>query len=172
MGKSSGNPQGRGRRGAGAAGSGQAGGSSTGPDTGPGFFGGARRAAGGGPGDGAGGGRYRRAVLETSILASLAETTTHGYDLVEQIGGLASDLVCIDPGSMYRLLRELEEQGLVSSTWQTPEAGPSRRVYVITQMGIEALEVAAAALAARASAMQRLAGHAVKAAAKARADTP
>lgn len=147
MGKSSGNPQGRGRRGT-------------------------RRAAGGGPGGGAGGGRYRRAVLETSILASLAETTTHGYDLVEQIGGLASDLVCIDPGSMYRLLRELEEQGLVSSTWQTPEAGPSRRVYVITQAGIEALEMAAASLAARASAMQRLADHAAKAAAKARADNP
>jgi DNA-binding PadR family transcriptional regulator len=103
-------------------------------------------------------------VLETSILASLAESTTHGYDLVEQIDTLAADLVCIDAGSMYRLLRELEEQGLVSSTWQTAESGPSRRVYVITDQGIEALELMAKALAVRATAMQRLADYAARAA--------
>lgn len=121
---------------------------------------------------GAGGGRYRRAVLETSILASLAESTTHGYDLVEQIDGLASDLVCIDPGSMYRMLRDLEEQGLVTSSWQTPESGPPRRVYVITERGIEALELMATSLALWASAMQRLAAHATQAAAKIREDPP
>lgn len=107
-------------------------------------------------------------MLETAILASLAESTTHGYDLVEQIDALAADLVCIDPGSMYRLLREFEELALVSSSWQTPEAGPPRRVYVITEQGIEALELAARSLALRASAMKRLADHANQAAAKAR----
>jgi len=134
---------------------------------GPGFCGGQTGAAGPGPGA-AGGGRYRRAVLETSILASLAESTTHGYDLVEQIDALAADLVCIDAGSMYRLLRELEEQGLVSSSWQTPESGPPRRVYVITEQGIEALELMAKSLAMRAAAMQRLADHAAEAAARCR----
>lgn len=117
---------------------------------------------------GPGGGRYRRAVLETSILASLAESTTHGYDLVEQIDELAADLVCIDPGSMYRLLRGLEEQGLVSSSWQTPEAGPSRRVYVITDQGVEALDIMAKSLSMRAAGLQRLADHATQAAARAR----
>ena len=125
-----------------------------------------------GPGEGGpGGGRYRRSVLETSILASLAESTTHGYDLVEQIHALAADLVCIDPGSMYRLLRSLEEQGLVSSSWQTPEAGPSRRVYVITEQGIEALELMAESLHQRAAAMRRLADHAMQAVAKVRGES-
>ncbi|MFH0915869.1 MAG: PadR family transcriptional regulator [bacterium] len=133
-------PRGRGRRGAGPA-------------------------ACGGPG---GGGRYRRSVLEVAILASLAETTTHGYDLVERIEALAGDQVCIDPGSMYRLLRALEEQGLVTSSWQTQEAGPSRRVYVILPRGIDALEQLAASLSQRAAAMQLLADHAAHAAAKAR----
>ena len=120
---------------------------------------------------GPGGGRYRRAVLETSILASLAESTTHGYDLVEQIDELAADLVCIDPGSMYRLLRGLEEQGLVSSSWQTPEAGPSRRVYVITEQGVEALELMAKSLSMRAAGLRRLADHATRAATRARGGT-
>jgi len=110
-------------------------------------------------------------VLETSILASLAESTTHGYDLVEQIHALAADLVCIDPGSMYRLLRSLEEQGLVSSSWQTPEAGPSRRVYVITEQGIEALQLMAESLHQRAAAMRRLADHAMQAVAKVRGES-
>ena len=134
-------PRGRGRRGAG-----------------PG------RCGGPGPGGGGpGGGRYRRSVLEAAILASLAESTSHGYNLVDQIEALTSDLVCNDAGSMYRLLRAMEEDGLVSSSWQTPEAGPSRRVYVITERGIEALELMARSLAQRADSMQRLADHATQA---------
>ncbi len=106
-------------------------------------------------------------MLEAAILASIAESTTHGYDLVQQITTLAADLVCIDPGSMYRLLRELEEQGLVASSWQTPESGPSRRVYAITTQGVEALELMATSLSLRATSMQRLADHAAQAAVKA-----
>ena len=141
-----GGPRGRGRRGAGFGGGG----------------------CGPGP-EGAGGGRYRRSVLEAALLSSIAESTSHGYELVEQIETLAAELVCIDPGSMYRFLRGMEEQGLVTSTWQTPEAGPSRRVYQITDEGIEALELMAGSLAQRAAATKRLAEHAVRAVAQARA---
>ena len=120
----------------------------------------------GGPGGrGPGGGRYRRSVLEAAILASLAGSTSHGYNLVDQIEALTSDLVCNDAGSMYRLLRAMEEDGMVSSSWQTPDAGPSRRVYVITEQGIEALELMATSLSQRAASMQRLADHAAQAAA-------
>jgi PadR family transcriptional regulator, regulatory protein PadR len=127
-------------------------------------------AGGCGPGgEGAGGGRYRRSVLEAALLSSIAQSTSHGYELVEQIERLAAELVCIDAGSMYRFLRGMEEQGLVSSTWQTPETGPSRRVYQITDEGIEALELMAEALSQRAAATLRLAQHATQAVAQARA---
>ncbi len=118
-----------------------------------------------------GGGRYRRSVLEVATLAIIAESTTHGYELVEQIERLAGSLVCIDPGSMYRLLRAMEEQGFVSSSWQTPEAGPSRRVYEITETGLEALDIMTNSLSQRATAMQQLADHATQAAARARKAT-
>jgi DNA-binding PadR family transcriptional regulator len=108
-------------------------------------------------------------VLEVAILSSLAEATSHGYDLVDQIEALASDLVCIDAGSMYRLLRGMEEDGLVSSSWQTAESGPSRRVYVITARGLEALELMAHSLSQRARSMRQLADHARQAIAKAQA---
>ena len=115
-----------------------------------------------------GGGRYRRSVLEVAILASLAESTSHGYNLVAQIEALTSDLVCNDPGSMYRLLRAMEEDGLVSSSWQAADAGPSRRVYSITERGVEALELMARSLAQRAVSMQQLADHAAQAVASSR----
>ncbi len=150
-------PRGRGRRGAGAGACGGPAGGASG--------------AGFGAGMGAGGGRYRRSVLETAILASLAESTSHGYDLVDQIDSLASDLVCVDAGSMYRMLRGMEEEGLVTSSWETPDSGPSRRVYVINERGLEALEMMAHSLSTRAASMEQLAKHARQAAAKARTDT-
>lgn len=152
-----GGPRGRERRGAGQGRCGSPGG---GPGSG----------AGAGLGAGGGGGRYRRSVLEVAILSSLAESTSHGYDLVDQIAALASDLVCIDAGSMYRLLRGMEEEGLVSSSWQTPESGPSRRVYVITERGLEALEIMARSLSQRAASMEQLADHARQAVARSQAE--
>jgi PadR family transcriptional regulator PadR len=119
-----------------------------------------------------GGGRYRRSILEVAILATLAETTSHGYDLVDHLEALAADLVCVDAGSMYRLLRAMEEDGLVTSSWQTPESGPSRRMYVITDRGREVLELMAHALAQRAAAMQELADHAKTVARKSQAPAP
>ncbi len=101
-------------------------------------------------------------MLEVAILSSLAEADSHGYDLVEQIESLASNLVCVDSGTMYRMLREMEQQRLVTSSWQTPEAGPSRRVYAVTDEGIEALHLMAKSLAQRASIMKRLADGAVR----------
>ncbi len=135
------------------------GGRQVGPGTCPG-------PGGGIPGGGPGGGRYRRSVLEAAVLSSLAGSDTHGYDLVEQISSLASDLVCVDSGTMYRMLRGMEHEGLVTSSWQTPEAGPSRRVYAITHEGISALEAMAESLSRRAAALQQLADTATQVATK------
>lgn len=101
-------------------------------------------------------------MLEVAILTSLADADVHGYDLIERIGSLVGDLVCVDSGTMYRMLRAMEHGGLVNSTWQAAESGPSRRVYAITPRGIDALQAMAASLSQRAAAMEKLAARAVK----------
>jgi len=111
----------------------------------------------GGPGGGTGGGGFRRAVLEVAILASLADSDLHGYELVERIAALAGGLVCVDSGTMYRMLRAMEQEGFVTSSWQTAESGPSRRVYTITTHGLDVLAAMAAALSARAASLEGLA---------------
>ncbi|MCE5252875.1 MAG: PadR family transcriptional regulator [Actinomycetia bacterium] len=97
-----------------------------------------------------------------AILSSLADSDSHGYELFDQIESLAGSLVCVDSGTMYRMLREMEQAGLVASSWQTPEAGPSRRVYAVTPEGLEALDLMARSLAQRAAVMQRLADGAAR----------
>jgi PadR family transcriptional regulator PadR len=41
---------------------------------------------------------------------------------------------------LYRTLRQFEEDGLVTSSWDTDGHGPARRVYQITDAGREYLE--------------------------------
>ena len=42
---------------------------------------------------------------------------------------------------IYRHLRQLEEDGLVSSEWETEGTGPAKRVYSLTIEGKEVLAV-------------------------------
>jgi PadR family transcriptional regulator, regulatory protein PadR len=126
-----GRSQGRGRPGSGACGGGEA-------------------------GEGGGSGRQRRAILETAILLSLLSDESHGYRLVEQIDSLVSGAVCVDPGTVYRLLRGLEDAGCVESSWENAAAGPSRRTYRITAGGQELLADTAVFLENRARAMLSL----------------
>jgi len=77
--------------------------------------------------------------LEPWLLLLLAEGPAHGYDLIDRLHALraAPDA---DRGHLYRTLRRLEEQGLVTSEWQTPQAGPARHVYTLTPAGLHALD--------------------------------
>jgi len=77
--------------------------------------------------------------LEPWLLLLLAESPAHGYDLGERLHVLpaAPDA---DRGHLYRTLRRLEEQGLVTSEWQTQQAGPARHTYTLTPQGLRALD--------------------------------
>lgn len=86
-----------------------------------------------------------RNYLRPCLLLLLAEGTSHGYELLDQIGALGMDRV--DPGGLYRCLRAMDEEGLVRSAWEPSSAGPARRTYELTDEGREWLHVAAGSLA-------------------------
>ncbi|MGQ0744495.1 MAG: PadR family transcriptional regulator [Acidimicrobiales bacterium] len=85
-----------------------------------------------------------RNYLRASLLLLLAESSAHGYDLLEQIGALG--LRTVDPGGLYRALRVMEQDGLVRSWWEHSSAGPARRSYQLTDEGNEWLHAWAGAL--------------------------
>jgi poly-beta-hydroxybutyrate-responsive repressor len=64
----------------------------------------------------------------------LQEQRSHGYDLLERLEEFGFEE--INPGTMYRTLRQMEKEGLCESVWDTSaSSGPARRVYLVTDAG-------------------------------------
>jgi poly-beta-hydroxybutyrate-responsive repressor len=82
-------------------------------------------------------GRIERFV-EPALLLLLAERPAHGYELVEPVAELLPG-ERIDMGNLYRVLRALEDDGLVRSEWDAAAPGPARRRYELTPQGRELL---------------------------------
>lgn len=77
----------------------------------------------------------RRGTLTLAVLSQL-RTPQYGYSLVQL---LEKSNVVIDQSTLYPLLRRLEKQELVVSSWDTSESRP-RKYYVLSEYGIEIFE--------------------------------
>ncbi len=73
--------------------------------------------------------------VEPCLLLLLRERPMHGYDLLEHCPELAAGERGVDLGNLYRILRGLEEEGIVTSEWQADAPGPAKRVYRLTDAG-------------------------------------
>ncbi|HZS29677.1 MAG TPA: helix-turn-helix transcriptional regulator [Gaiellaceae bacterium] len=82
---------------------------------------------------------------EPALLLLLRERPAHGYDLLERLPELTGE-PRVEMGNLYRLLRALEEEGLVSSEWDGSSPGPAKRSYTITPAGSRLLDQWAEAL--------------------------
>jgi len=69
------------------------------------------------------------------LLLLLHRGSSHGYSLQEELKEFGFEEAPIDPSMVYRALREMEAQGLVTSDWDTEGSGPPRRVYRLTALG-------------------------------------
>ncbi|CAN5679048.1 hypothetical protein BH20ACT1_BH20ACT1_03060 [soil metagenome] len=87
-----------------------------------------------------------RSLLRPAILLLLREQESHGYELMSRLAELGVE-VPPTTGGLYRSLRTMAEEGLVTSYWSTPERGPARRVYAISETGEQHLEMSMPALA-------------------------
>src|SRR5512139_2546529 len=72
----------------------------------------------------------RRGVIVLAVL-SQCNQEQYGYSLMKS---LAEKGLEIDQGTLYPLLRRLETQGLLSSSWRLEDARP-RRYYRISTEG-------------------------------------
>ena len=77
----------------------------------------------------------RRGLLTLAVLAACGEPQ-YGYALKQSLSqrGLG-----INEGTLYPLLRRLEEQGLLTSQWQLADESHPRRYHVISPPGQAAL---------------------------------
>jgi poly-beta-hydroxybutyrate-responsive repressor len=84
--------------------------------------------------------------VEPSLLLLLRERSMHGYELLERLPGLAGEDARVDAGNLYRVLRALEEEGIVTSEWSASLPGPAKRTYELTADGRRLLDLWAEAL--------------------------
>ncbi len=81
-------------------------------------------------------GRNLDKLVQPAILAVLAREDAHGYALVQRLAempifrGRKPDAT-----GVYRFLRQMEDRALVTSTWDTSETGPAKRLYSLTMAG-------------------------------------
>ncbi len=87
-------------------------------------------------------GRFGRGAA-AFVLLILAQGPSYGYDIRRQLEAFAFARATSDPGALYRLLRDLEADGSITSEWSTGGTGPARRYYALTEQG--RVDLAAAA---------------------------
>lgn len=76
---------------------------------------------------------HPRSWVQPFLLLSLDQWQSHGYELIRRLTFFGFEAV--DPGSVYRTLRQLERDGLLESDWDTASGGPARRRYSLTDAG-------------------------------------
>lgn len=80
------------------------------------------------------------------LLLALSEEERHGYALAREIADRTDGLIALEPGNLYRIIRRLEDEGLVAPSVRRPAddgEDERRRYYRLTALGaqVAALEV-------------------------------
>lgn len=79
-------------------------------------------------------------MLAIVVLSSLEEAPTHAYELKKHLAMGIGRFMRVTDGTLYPLLRDLEEAGSIASHAEAAEHGrPDRVVYAITDAGREDL---------------------------------
>jgi DNA-binding PadR family transcriptional regulator len=80
-------------------------------------------------------------LVQPAIMAILARGTLHGYLVLRELAALEM-FKCQPPDAagVYRVLRAMEADGLLSSQWDLVESGPARRRFTLTSSGRDCLD--------------------------------
>lgn len=88
-------------------------------------------------------------LTQPAILLLLVTSRSHGYEIIQKL----NQMDCIDgeleAATVYRMLRRMEQEGMIVSRWEHGEFGPARRQYELTARGRQLLDDWVAALKER-----------------------
>lgn len=82
-----------------------------------------------------------KGYLESIILSLLKKEELYGYDLSKKIRAISKETFEIKEGTLYVVLKRLENNKFIQSYWDDTESGGGRRRYHrITKEGLKYLE--------------------------------
>ena len=73
--------------------------------------------------------------LRPALLFLLSRENAHGYSLIAGMQEFEFNTKSIDPSLVYRILREMENDGLISSQIGKESRGPQRKIYQLQPEG-------------------------------------
>jgi DNA-binding PadR family transcriptional regulator len=80
-------------------------------------------------------------LVHPAVLTILAGGPLHGYGIVERMAQMpVTGGTGPNPTGVYRVLRALEQEGCVTSTWDLSDRGPAKKSYRLTSVGRQCLD--------------------------------
>jgi PadR family transcriptional regulator, regulatory protein PadR len=79
------------------------------------------------------------ASLIPLVLIILTESENYGYELIQQLKSRSDAKLNIAEGTLYPVLKKMEEKKWVASKWKTADSGKQRKYYSITKKGKDQL---------------------------------
>lgn len=79
-------------------------------------------------------------TLELLILRLLRSGPLNGWDIMQRIQIISSEVLSVTPGALYPALHKLEERGLVSAEWGASDNNRQAKFYKLTATGRKQLE--------------------------------
>ncbi|MES2455466.1 MAG: PadR family transcriptional regulator [Bacteroidota bacterium] len=71
------------------------------------------------------------------VLSILSQGESYGYDIISKIKAASNGKLEFSDGTLYPILRKLEEKKLIVSEWRVADNEKRRRYYRITDTGKE-----------------------------------
>lgn len=74
-------------------------------------------------------------TLDLLVLKTLELEPMHGWGISQRIQQISENVLQVNQGSLYPALRRLEDQGWITSKWDTSENNRQAKYYELTKLG-------------------------------------
>jgi PadR family transcriptional regulator PadR len=98
--------------------------------------------------------QLKKGALELCVLALLSQRDSYAYEIASRL----ADAIGMGEGTIYPLMRRLQNDGLVDTYLVESSAGPPRKYYRLTEAGRASFTSQKAAWASFSQAMQDIIG--------------
>ncbi len=78
-------------------------------------------------------------ALRNALMAALLEGEASGYDLAKGFDASVANFWTATPQQLYRELERMESEGLISARVVEQERRPNKRLFTLTEAGLEAV---------------------------------
>ena len=80
--------------------------------------------------------QLKKGILEMLVLKLICDAPNYGYELLNQLKEQSKQLFQLKEGTLYPILYRLEDEGMISASWQTGTGRTApKKIYEPTEKG-------------------------------------